>query len=236
MDIIPVIDLKGGQVVHARAGDRQSYLPIRSQLAPGAAPLSVVAGLMGLHTFRRLYVADLDAISQAGDHAADIDRIAAAFPCLELWIDQGLRDRAVCQSWLQSNRHRLVLGSESQVDPELPCALESCFGEDRIAMSLDFQGGEFLGPITLLADAAHWPQTIIAMTLVRVGGQLGPDMDLLRSLGKRAPGREIYGAGGVRGAADLHALAKTGVAGILVASALHDGRLGAEDIRAVRNA
>ena len=236
MDIVPVIDLKGGQVVHARAGDRRSYMPIRTQLVSNAAPLSVVTGLMNLHPFRRLYVADLDAIAQAGDHAADIERASAAFPNLELWVDNGLSDPAACQSWIQSHRHRLVLGSECQFDPELPTALLDRFGPDRLALSLDFRGTRFLGPTTLLTNSDRWPQTTIAMTLSRVGQQIGPDVDFLRSLKQQAPAKSIYGAGGVRGTADLHALRGAGAEGVLVASALHDGRIGTDDLRAFSSA
>ena len=42
----------------------------------------------------------------------------------------------------------------------------------------------------------------------------------------QAGDRKVFAAGGLRGAADVRALAAAGVAGVLVASALHDGRLG----------
>ena len=61
---IPVIDLKGGVVVRARHGDRASYRPIETPLSRTSEPLDVVAGLLSLHPFRTLYVADLDAIER----------------------------------------------------------------------------------------------------------------------------------------------------------------------------
>ena len=232
MDIIPVIDLKGGQVVHARAGQRDRYLPIRTPLAADATPLAVVAGLMGLHPFRRLYVADLDAIAQAGDHEAALADIAAAFPKLELWVDNGLGDPAACRAWLGACRHRLVLGSESQEDATLAQALEREAGASRIALSLDFRDGALLGPPALLDAPALWPSHVIVMTLARVGGSHGPDMDQLRQIRQRAPDRRVYAAGGLRNVEDLGNLAEVGAAGVLVASALHDGRLGPEALRA----
>ena len=60
--IVPVLDLKGGEVVHARAGERERYLPIRSRLAAGSAPAAVVDGLLSVAPFRRIYIADLDAL------------------------------------------------------------------------------------------------------------------------------------------------------------------------------
>ena len=48
-----------------------------------------------------------------------------------------------------------------------------------------------------------------------------------------AGGREIYAAGGVRDAADLCALKAAGAAGALIATALHDGRVGRADLEAI---
>ena len=62
MDVIPVIDIKNGQVVHAQGGRRDSYRPIRTPLSPTSAPADVAAGLLRLAPFRNLYIADLDAI------------------------------------------------------------------------------------------------------------------------------------------------------------------------------
>ncbi len=67
------------------------------------------------------------------------------------------------------------------------------------------------------------------MTLERVGLGDGPDFATLAAIKARAGGRELFAAGGVRGAEDLAALARRGVAGALIASALHDGRLGPRD-------
>jgi phosphoribosylformimino-5-aminoimidazole carboxamide ribotide isomerase len=58
-----------------------------------------------------------------------------------------------------------------------------------------------------------------------VGTGAGPDLDALAALVKRAGGRAVFAAGGVRGEDDLARLREIGVAGVLVATALHDGRL-----------
>ena len=63
MQIIPVIDLKGGVVVHGIAGQRQSYAPVESQLGCDASPLSVAAALRDHTGCETMYVADLDALA-----------------------------------------------------------------------------------------------------------------------------------------------------------------------------
>ena len=67
------------------------------------------------------------------------------------------------------------------------------------------------------------------MTLERIGLGDGPDFMTLAAIKARAGERDLFAAGGVRGAEDLAALARTGVAGALMASALHDGRLAPRD-------
>jgi uncharacterized protein related to proFAR isomerase len=72
IDIVPVIDLLGGQVVHAKRGERDRYRPIESALTAGSALQDIVAALLALHPFRACYVADLAAIRGTGDHRATV--------------------------------------------------------------------------------------------------------------------------------------------------------------------
>ncbi len=229
MHVIPVIDLKGGAVVRARLGRRETYAPIETPLAATSAPFDIVAGLLALHPFRTIYAADLDAIERRGDHADNLQALGAAFPQVAFWVDAGVADAAQARAWLsRCERHILVLGSESLKDEAPLAALK---GEERMILSLDFSGDRFLGPPAVLAAPELWTPRVIAMTLGRVGGDAGPDFDRLASL-RRAGGAALYAAGGVRGPDDLAALARLGVAGALVASALHDGRLTARELAA----
>jgi phosphoribosylformimino-5-aminoimidazole carboxamide ribotide isomerase len=230
MEVIPVIDLMGGTVVRARMGRREQYRPIETPLSPTSDPVDMARGLLSLHPFASLYVADLDAIMGRGDNRAALVGLRAQFPQLTLWIDNGLCDLQGAEAWLGAGWGRLVLGSESQRDS----ALVRRFAEDtRVALSLDFRGPAFQGPPALLEESAYWPQKVIAMTLARVGSGAGPDLERLRSLREAASGRQIYAAGGVRDRADLLNLKRAGMAGALVASCLHDGRVSASDLAAL---
>src|SRR4030095_3440478 len=72
----------------------------------------------------------------------------------------------------------------------------------RPILSLDTKGTERLGPAILHEDAGLWPSTVIVMTLARVGVGAGPDLESLRGVLARAPGRRVIAAGGVRDLAD----------------------------------
>jgi phosphoribosylformimino-5-aminoimidazole carboxamide ribotide isomerase len=230
MQIIPVLDLKAGTVVRARNGERDTYRPIETPLAATSDPVDVARGLLSLHSFEALYVADLDAIEGRADNDAVLHALRQAFPRVRLWVDNGVRERARAADWLALRLGDLVLGSESQSDTAL---LRALAGDARIVLSLDFRGGEFQGPPALLADAAAWPRRVIVMTLARVGTGAGPDLERLAHIQTAADGRRVYAAGGVRDAADLAQLKRRGIAGALIATSLHDGRLSGSDIAAL---
>lgn len=233
MKLIPVIDLKGGEVVHARRGERDSYRPIVSPLCRGSRPEDVVAGLLGVYPFDSLYIADLGAIQGEGDHAAEIAALGRAFPGLDLWVDCGLGDVASCRRWVAHNAGNLVLGSEAVAEPRILHRLRDDVPAERVILSLDYRGDRFIGPPDLWEQAADWPARIIAMTLARVGSGAGPDLARLDEVRHHAKGREIFAAGGVRGGEDLLELARRGISGVLVASALHERRIGRTEIEAV---
>ncbi len=236
MEVIPVIDLKAGQVVHAQRGERDSYRPVRSQLCLGSEPVDVVAGLLTVYHFATLYVADLDAIQARSSSIASIRRIRQEFPQLRLWVDNGLADPAACRDWLAQSLSDLVLGSEAQPDAAVLQALSDDDTRRHLILSLDYKDDRFLGPPDLLSAPSHWPDRIIAMTLSRVGSRGGPDLDLLRRWRDEVPDKKIFAAGGVRGGEDLLALADCGTSGVLVATALHERRIGRAEIAAVASA
>jgi phosphoribosylformimino-5-aminoimidazole carboxamide ribotide isomerase len=227
MEIIPVIDIMDGRVVRARMGQRDQYHPIETPLSATSDPLDVAQGLLSIFPFRTLYIADLDAIMGRGNGQAALVGLKNAFPRLEIWVDNGLADKSAARIWLDGGWGHLVLGSETQADAAL---VENLKDDPHVVLSLDFRGDSFVGPASLLADADVWPRRVIVMTLARVGSGAGPDIARLIDIRKTSPDRQIYAAGGVRDVDDLIALKRAGIAGALIATSLHDGRLKRSDI------
>lgn len=89
MQVIPVIDVRGGVAVAASRGDRARYRPLETPLAASPDPVAVALGLKSLFPFPTLYVADLDGIEGRGVDAATQTRLAEAWPGQEIWIDDG---------------------------------------------------------------------------------------------------------------------------------------------------
>ena len=234
LHLIPVVDLKDGMVVHAREGRRAEYAPIRSNLCKGADPETIMAAILELYPFRTFYFADLDAIQRQGNNHEIVGRLRHRYPAIELWVDTGISDEPALKRWNSAGLGRTVIGSESLRDAEFMAAARD--KDSATVLSLDFLGDEFKGPPSLLADPErYWPQRVLAMNLQRVGGSMGPDFPLIVELAQRVPGCQVYAAGGVRSAQDLERVATAGAGGALIASALHDGRIGSAELKQFHN-
>ncbi len=251
MRVIPVIDLMGGQVVRGIAGRRDEYRPIRSKLVADSQPATAARAFVEQFGFQTAYVADLDAIAFVGDEpplfAACYQRIAECG--LSLWLDAGIGTAAAARR-LQAILEplpidvQIVIGLESLQAPDALTEIVEVLGRARSIFSLDLQDGmpqtkisrwSSANPVELAYRAlAHGLSRLIVLDLADVGMNGGT-----RTLATCRQIREAYGAaveliagGGVRGGKDLLALKDAGCDAALVASALHDGRLTAANLRA----
>jgi phosphoribosylformimino-5-aminoimidazole carboxamide ribotide isomerase len=238
MHLIPVIDLKGGTVVHGVGGRRDEYRPIVSQLSPSPNPLDVARSFRDQCGLTEYYMADLDAIGGAEPALATYAAIRS-LGC-SLWVDAGLRDAGQAAPLRDAGIKKIVAGLETIGRPVELTTLCCQFGRDRIVFSLDLKNGVPLGnesawgcdPRAIAARAVEaGVHHLIVLDLARVGSGAGPGTeDLCEELARTYPDVEIVTGGGVREIADLRRLERIGVRAVLVASALHDGRLRPEDL------
>lgn len=232
MHVIPVIDVKGGVAVAARGGNRADYRPVETPLAKGSDPLAIARGFLALHPFDTLYVADLDGIEGRGADIGLIEWLAKALPGVALWVDNGAAGVAAVGAILAIPGTLAVVGSETGIEPEALAALTVRFSP-RLALSLDFRGETFLGKPRLLSERMAWPETVIAMTLAKVGSGDGPDNARIGAVAAMAGLKRVYAAGGIRSGADLKAARAAGAAGALVATALHTGQIKTGDLEEI---
>lgn len=242
MTILPVLDLMGGQIVHGVAGRRDEYRPIVSQLAASAEPRAVARAFREHLGLTELYLADLGAIG--GEQPAMATYHALQFDGFRLWIDAGLRTaRDISTKMLVvANVANIVIGLESVAGPDEVARIARRVGVDRAVFSLDMKAGR-----TLIENDA-WPsrepdriaehvivglgiRRLIVLDLASVGmGHGVTTLDLCARIKRQYPHVEVTVGGGVRGFDDLLLLRTAGVDNVLVASALHDGRLTRPDI------
>jgi len=242
MDLIPVLDLSGGNAVHARGGSRRNeYRLVSSCLTPGKQgdALALIMAYKATLGATTCYVADLDAIEGGRPQRSLVTRLAKEFGGA-LMVDAGLQHPPNEIALAASGTGRVVIGLESlPTFTPLRAALVA-LGPDQITFSLDLRGGQPILQGMLAAELGGSPTAadvvrkvvslgvdhLIVLDLARVGRDHGTDPRVLAAVRAVAPDATIMAGGGVRTWSDLEALADAGADAALVATALHDGRLG----------
>jgi len=243
--IIPVMDLQGGLVVRGVGGRRHEYRPVAGVLADSPQPGAIARAYAQELGFERTYVADLDAIAGGEPDWDAYRQIVAAG--LAPWIDAGLATVAAAESLIgffdkQNCPGAVVAGLETMPDAQRLAWVLAAVGADRLVFSLDLKNaaplagaGPWRGktPEEIAMDAFEiGVRRMIVLDLARVGEGGGVGTEALCSRLRAAGPRDLQliGGGGVRCLDDVQGLIMAGCNAVLVASALHDGRIRRESI------
>jgi phosphoribosylformimino-5-aminoimidazole carboxamide ribotide isomerase len=245
MRVIGVLDLAAGGAVHAVAGRRDRYRAVRSCLVarPGDAA-GLARAYRDVLALRDVYVADLDAIVAGAPQRALLRAVARAAAPARVLVDAGIANVEQARRALADGATHVVVGLETL--PSI-AALETVVrgvGGERVIFSLDLRDGEPViragaeghpDPLVVADRAAGTGvSSILVLDVARVGTGRGVDLALVRGVRRVCPAVAVLVGGGVRDRAELEALAAADVDGVLVATALHDGRLTVKDVEALR--
>jgi len=234
----------GGRVVQGLRGERRRYRAVDSTLVHGCEPLAVARALCRVSEGKIVYVADLDAITGAGDHGEAIRELRTRLG-VEPWVDAGVGDAETASLIAQNGAARVIVGTETLTDLSSLAAIRTAVLPTEPLVSVDVGDDGVLSRCRELAGrppldalgrlAAEGVTEVILLALTRVGTATGPDLPTLRAARAAFPGLRLIAGGGVRTPDDLRRLAETGADGVLLATALHRGWITAADVRAVRS-
>jgi phosphoribosylformimino-5-aminoimidazole carboxamide ribotide isomerase len=244
--IIPVLDLKGGRAVHAVAGRRAYYQPVQSILHPTSDPLKLAAALREHLGLRTLYLADLDAIAGDAPNVALYQKlISSGFYVI---VDAGLRDLRSAEHLLALDQpsSEIVAGLETLESPGALGEIVHELGAGRTIFSLDLDEGRPRKParsawksdvcFELASEAIECGvRHVLLLDLARVGTGRGLGTNrLIAQIRATYPEVRVSAGGGISGIAEVLNLKNAGVSAVLVASALHDGRIGPQEVLSAR--
>ena len=227
MILYPAIDLKDGACVRLRRGEMSEATVFNRDPADQARKFAK-AGAAWLH------LVDLDgAFAGKPMNRAAVEAIVAAvkIPCQ---LGGGIRDHATIESWLAAGIARVILGTAALKNPAL--VREACrLYPGRIAIGIDAKGGkvavegwaetsEIAAPDLARRFADAGAAAIVFTDVDRDGLLEGANIAATAALAEAVP-IPVIASGGASGLADLEALKKTRVAGVIVGRALYDGGL-----------
>jgi len=238
LKVIPVIDILNGIVVHAVRGRRKEYHPLQSTLSKSVEPLEVAKAFRNLG-FGELYLADLDAILGYEENFQVLGRIAEETE-LKLMVDSGVNSINEVEKLLDSGVSKVIIGTETLACKGFVGETVRSFGAERVIVSLDMNDNKLITKagfdgcqkaMCLLREfEAIGVSQIIVLDLARVGSCEGVNADFLKKA-IDALEVDVYVGGGVCEVTDLVELKNLGASGVLLATALHSGKISIADLR-----
>lgn len=241
MRLIPVLDLRGGRAVHARGGDRARYAPLVSRAAPVAPPgdAAAITGAYSALGAQSIYVADLDAIEGRAPDVALVRACSVAageHGDARLWVDPGIASAGAVAPWLLvPGVERIIVGLESIAGLDAVADIVRAAQPVPVVFSLDLRNGvpvtrdaglRGAAPIELAREAVRaGAVSVVLLDLARVGSGGGVDEMLAQRIADGIAPTELVIGGGIQDIGAVRRLAALGVHGVLVGSALHDGRI-----------
>lgn len=239
MQLIPAIDLRGGQVVRLLRGNF------------GEETRYAVDPLLLVERYRELgctlmHLVDLDGARVGEPANREWIRALLARPAPRLQVGGGLRERADVEAWLTMGVHRVVIGSTAVERPQEVATWIREFGAERIVLALDVslpesgqprlrtRGWEVESPTGLWDLLERYRGSgllhVLCTDVARDGTLGGPSVDLYREALARHPELAWQASGGIRSRSDLENLKSLGVAAAISGRALLDGTLTEEEI------
>lgn len=240
MELIPAIDLRGGQVVRLLHGDfaaetRYAFTPdglLQRYADWGAATLHVV---------------DLDGARDGASGNLAIIEALARTGRLRLQVGGGIRNETALVRLLDAGVSRVVIGSLAVTAPDTVAGWLRSFGPERITLALDVRLDETGTPrltthgwqenstLSLWDAVAQYANAglrhVLCTDVARDGALSGPNSDLYAEAVRRCPAIAWQASGGVRDAGDLALLRQVGVAGTVSGKALLEGRITREELQ-----
>jgi len=234
-ELLPAIDLRGGQVVRLRQGD------FGRETAYSHDPVAVARAFADAGA-RWIHVVDLDGARAGEPVQADIIAriVAAVGDRVSCQVAGGLRTRESVAAALAAGAARMVVGTAALRDPSFAGTLVREHGAARIVVALDVRdelavgegwrdGADGIDPTLALVRLADLGVGIFVATAIDRDGLLeGPDLALLRRLVELDRGR-VIASGGVSSIDDIRAARSIGCSGSIVGRAIYERRL---DLRA----
>jgi phosphoribosylformimino-5-aminoimidazole carboxamide ribotide isomerase len=181
-----------------------------------------------------IYVADLNAIQGSSpSRHRDIIAALARGEKISILLDAGIPDVETALQWLGRGVRKVVIGSETLGTWDALRDIPAGIAPDRLIFSLDLVSGKVLSrcaalaartPFEVLDHLQHsgWSE-IILLDLKRVGSGKGADYSLAAEARTIFPALHLLIGGGIAKAEELMELKSIGIAGVLVATALHQG-------------
>jgi phosphoribosylformimino-5-aminoimidazole carboxamide ribotide isomerase len=232
--IIPAIDVIGGQCVRLTQGDYGQKSVYHND------PLEIAKAFEGAG-ISRLHLVDLDGAKEKKivNHKV-LERIATQTN-LHIDFGGGVQSNEMIDLAFSLGAKQITAGSIAVKNPELVLSWFEKYGADKIILGADakneqiavsgWQENSNLSVYDFVSDYVQKGAKYIISTDVAKDGLLqGPSFDLYKNLQKQNSGLNIIASGGVSNLEDLQQLKAMNLFGVIVGKAFYEGKITLEQL------
>lgn len=234
IDIIPAIDIIGGECVRLTKGD-YAEKKVYSDSPADVAAMFESAG------FGRLHVVDLDGARSR--HVVNTETLRKITESTSLRVDfgGGIKTDADISAAFLNGARMVTVGSVAVTDSNLFFRWLEKYGADKIILGADVRDGkisvngwhedsqEDLMPF-LETYVGRGVRNVLCTDISRDGMLEGPSVDLYVRIMKAFPMVNLIASGGVSSIDDLKCLNDNGIPSVVVGKAFYEGRITLDEV------
>lgn len=236
IELIPAIDIIGGQCVRLTKGDYDQ----KTVYSDSPATIAKEFEALG---FQRLHVVDLDGAKSK--HIVNDVVLKAITTETNLTVDfgGGIKTDEDIEKAFASGAAMVTVGSIAVTQPKLFMGWLSTYGAERIILGADVRHGkisingwkedsseDLLPFLRKYVDAGV--KNVLCTEISKDGTLAGPAIDLYRRIMETYPELHLIASGGVSSKEDIEALDAAGIPAVVFGKAIYEGRI---DLREVRS-
>ena len=228
IELIPAIDIIGGQCVRLTKGDYD-------QKTVYGKPLDMAKEFEQIG-FERLHVVDLDGAKSR--HIVNDKVLSEITANTKLTVDfgGGIKTHQDIEAAFNAGAKMVTIGSIAVTEPKLFTWWLQKYGPDRVILGADVRNGkisingwkedseeDLLPFLKKYVDAGV--KNVLCTEISKDGTLAGPAIDLYREVMNAYPDLHLIASGGVSSIDDIKALDKAGIPAVVFGKAIYEGRI-----------
>ena len=240
IELIPAIDIIGGQCVRLTKGDYDQKTVYRDSPAEVAKEFEEIG-------FKRLHVVDLDGAKSK--HIVNSEVLHRITTDTQLIVDfgGGIKTDEDIEKAFTAGASMVTIGSIAVTNPDLFMGWLEKYGAERIILGADVRHGkvsingwkedsseDLLPFLKKYVDAGV--KNVLCTEISKDGTLTGPAIELYQSMMTAYPELHLIASGGVSSIDDIKALEAAGIPAVVFGKAIYEGKINLNELWDWQNA
>ena len=240
IELIPAIDIIGGQCVRLTKGDYDQKTVYRNSPAEVAKEFEQIG-------FKRLHVVDLDGAKSKHIVNEQVLKAITAETNLVVDFGGGIKTDADIEKAFSAGASMVTIGSIAVTDPDRFMGWLEKYGASRIILGADVRNGkisingwkEDSGEALLPFMKKYIDvgvRNVLCTEISKDGTLAGPAIDLYKEMMATYPELHLIASGGVSSIDDIKALEAAGIPAVVFGKAIYEGKINLKELWDWQNA